>query len=122
MEKQLSAAQRDQLLISEAKEDAQFRKDLALAMRESTASFTESIKNVSEAMISLGAGVCQSIQMLSHALQGPNVVQPPLHQHLVYQNQVQHAPQNFEVVYSQPLGSQNQQDPGNNSNFYYYQS
>ena len=44
MEKQLSAAKRDQLLISEAKEYAKFRKDLALAMRGSRANFSKSIK------------------------------------------------------------------------------
>ena len=92
MEKQLSAAQRDQLLISEAKEDAQFRKDLAQAMRESTASFNESIKNISEAMVSLGAGVCRSIEMLSHALQEPNVVRAPFNQNLFNQNALPRAP------------------------------
>lgn len=119
MEKQLSAAQRDQLLITEAKEDAQFRKDVVLTTRESTASCTESIKTVSDAMISLSAGVCKSIEMLSHAMQGSHVVRPPMRQSLVYQNQMQHAPQSYEVMYTQSLGPPNQQDPDSNGNFYY---
>ena len=119
MEKQLSAAQRDQLLISEAKEDAQFRKDLAQAMRESTASFNESIKSISEAMVSLGAGVCRSIEMLSHALQEPNVVRAPFNQNLFYQNALPRAPQEAEGIYTRLLGPQNQQGPGSNVNLYY---
>ena len=67
LEKSLSAAQRDQLLIREAKEDAQFSMDLAEAMRQSTESFAQSIKDVSKAMTDLGAGVCRSIEALSHA-------------------------------------------------------
>ena len=52
------------MLIREAREDAQFRKDLALTMQESTSRFNESIKMSSDAMVSLGAGLCQSIEML----------------------------------------------------------
>lgn len=97
MEKQLSAAKRDQLRISEAKEDAQFPKDLALAMRESTESFDENIKNVIEAVISLGAGVCRSIEMLSHAIKICSIKT--------------HCPE-ADGIYTRLLGPQNQQDPG----------
>ena len=74
LERKLSAAQREQLLIREAKEDAQFRKDLSDAMRESTASFTESIKEISKSMSDIGSGICRSIEMLSHVMlqQGQN--------------------------------------------------
>lgn len=58
LEKELSAAQRDELLIKEATEDGLFQKDLAEAMRESTESFSQSIESVSKAMTNLGAGVC----------------------------------------------------------------
>lgn len=44
MERNLSAAQRDQILINEAKEDAQFRKDLTQELKESTESLSNSIK------------------------------------------------------------------------------
>ena len=59
LERSLSASQRDQLLIKEAKEDAQFRKDLSDAMRQSTETFAQSIKDVSKAMTDLGAGDCR---------------------------------------------------------------
>ena len=39
MERELSAAQRDKLLIDEAKEEKQFKKDMAQAMRDSMISF-----------------------------------------------------------------------------------
>lgn len=117
MEKQLSSAQRDQLLITEAEEDAQFRKDVVQAMRESTASFTESIKSVSDTMMIFVAGVCKSIETLSHVMQG-SVVRPPMHHNFVSENQLHHAPQSFEVTYTQLLGPPNQQDPGGNGNFY----
>ena len=80
----MSSAQRDLLLISEAKEDAKFRKVLAEAMRESTESFSKSMERVSNSMTQLGAGICQSMEMLSRAMcvqqQGPTF----------YQNMPQH--------------------------------
>ena len=97
LEKSLSAAQRDQLLIKEAKEDAQFRRDLAEAMRQSTESFAQSIKDVSKAMADLGAGVCRSIEMLSRAMQQPNV--PPVNQNLFYQNSHQSSRHGQEVFH-----------------------
>eukprot|EP00794_Sanderia_malayensis_P013119 gene13119-14467_t len=54
LEKRLSAAQRDNLLVKEAKDDAQFKKDLCQAIRESTASFSESIKEISNSMTGIG--------------------------------------------------------------------
>ena len=81
LEKSLSAAQRDQLLLKEAKDDAQFRKDLAQAMRESTESFTSSIKDISKAMTDLGQGLCRSLDMLSRSFQPP----APVNQNMFYQ-------------------------------------
>ena len=43
LEKTLSASQRDQLLINEAREDTRFRKDLTKAMRKSTESFSQAL-------------------------------------------------------------------------------
>ena len=64
LQEKLSAAQMDELVIKEAKEDALFRKELADAMRESTESFSRSVESVSKAMTDLGAAVCRSIEML----------------------------------------------------------
>ena len=61
MERYLSSAQRDKSLLEESKEDAQLQKDLAAAMRDSTASFTSAIENIGKSTNS----TCQSIEMLS---------------------------------------------------------
>lgn len=68
LQKKLSAAPRDELLIKEAKEDAIFQKELVDTMRDSTESFSRSVESVSKAMNDLGPGVCRSIEMLSQAL------------------------------------------------------
>eukprot|EP00112_Aurelia_sp_Birch-Aquarium-sp1_P004609 Seg1522.13 transcript_id=Seg1522.13/GoldUCD/mRNA.D3Y31 product="hypothetical protein" protein_id=Seg1522.13/GoldUCD/D3Y31 len=104
LERSLSAAQRDQLLIREAKEDAQFRRDLAEAMRQSTESFAQSIKDVSKAMTDLGTGVCRSIEMLSRAMQQPSV--PPVNQNLFYQNSRQSS-RHGQEVYHQMMNQAN---------------
>ena len=43
MERQLSASQREQLILNESKEDAQFKKDLATAMQKSNEIFEKSM-------------------------------------------------------------------------------
>ena len=43
MERELSASQRDQLLLNESKEDVQFKKDLATVMQKSNEIFEKSI-------------------------------------------------------------------------------
>ena len=98
LEKKLSAAQRNELLIKEAKEDALFRKELADAMQESAEFFSQSIESVSKAMTDLGAGVCRSLEMLSQALQP--TVRAPVNSNLFYQHPVQITPQEAECVYT----------------------
>ena len=68
LEKTLSAAQRDQLLIKDSNEDFQFRKDLTKAMQQSTEALSQYVKEVRKAMTELGAGVSRSIEMLAHSL------------------------------------------------------
>lgn len=81
LEKSLSAAQRDQLLVNEAKEDSKFRKDLAEAMQQSTISFSRALEGVSQSMIQIGTGLCRSLENLAQAMQDP---QPP-RQNVYYQ-------------------------------------
>jgi hypothetical protein len=57
LQRNLSAAQRDKMLLDEAKEDAQFRKDMTEALRESTESFSKGVKEMSSAMLGVGAGM-----------------------------------------------------------------
>ena len=106
LEKKLTAAQRDELLIKEAKEDGLFRKELAEAMQESTESFSRSIESVSKAMTDLGAGVCRSIEMLSQALQP--TVRAHENNNLFYQHPVQVTPQEAECVYTHFCSPQSQ--------------
>ena len=68
LQRNLSAAQRDKILLDEAKEDAQFRKDMAEAIRESTESFSKGVKEMSSAMLEVGGSMSQCIQMLTDAL------------------------------------------------------
>lgn len=72
LERRLSAAQRDSLLMKEAKDDAHFKKDLCEAMRESTAAFAGSLKEISTSMMNIGNGICKSIEALSQALVNQN--------------------------------------------------
>ena len=50
LERNLLAAQRDQLLMKEMKNDAEFRKDLFQIMRKSNDCFSNSVKEISESM------------------------------------------------------------------------
>ena len=91
LHRNLSAAQRDKILLDEAKEDAQFRKDMTEAtcrestVRESTESFSKGVKEMSSAMLEVGGSMSQSIQMLTNALlqqqqiqsYGPQQLFPP---------------------------------------------
>ena len=105
LEINLSSAQRDQILINEAKEDAQFRKDLTQAIRESTESFSTSIKEVSDAMRGVGTGISQSVQMLTNALlQQQQPVQRTDHQNMFYQQPFYH--NNVQSYYTKMMNSQ----------------
>ena len=64
LERNLSAAQQDQILFKEARDDAQFGKEMTEAMREST----ESINTVSNSMTDLGNSISHSIELLAQAM------------------------------------------------------
>ena len=109
LERNLSAAQRDQLLFKEARDDSQFRKDMADAMRESTKSFTESIQSISKSMTDLGSGISRSIEMLAQAMLIQN--SQPINQNQFYQ----HPPQSYTQMLNNPIFPQ-QQGNGNSEN------
>ena len=75
MERQLSAAQRDQLLLNEAKEDAQFKRDIAEAIHQSNQTFAESIQNMSHSIMQVAQGLTRSIEVMSQALVQSNASQ-----------------------------------------------
>ena len=68
LERQLSASQRDQLLINESKEDSQFKKDIAEAIRQSNETFAQSMQQMSMSMLQIAQGFTQSIEVLARAM------------------------------------------------------
>jgi hypothetical protein len=69
LEKNLSASQRDQLLVNQAKEDSKFRKELADAMQQSKVSFSRALEGVSQSMMQIGFGLCRSLENVAQAMQ-----------------------------------------------------
>ena len=67
LERQLSAAKRDQILIDEAREDNKSRKELADTLLQSNQVFAQSMQAVSSSMMTL----TRSFELLSHALMAP---------------------------------------------------
>ncbi len=61
LQRSLSSAQREQLLINEAKDDASFRKELTEAMKESNETFSRSVESMSNSVKELGDGICHSM-------------------------------------------------------------
>ena len=51
MERQLSSLQRDKLLFDEQKEDAQFKRDIAEAIRESKQTLSQSMQQMSQSIM-----------------------------------------------------------------------
>ena len=76
LEKTLSAAQRDKILLDEAKEDTKFRKNLSQCMSRSNESFTNAMDGVSSTLVQLGKSICQSVEMLSRAMIAQQQRQP----------------------------------------------
>ena len=94
LERSLSAAQRDKMLFEEAKEDGKFRKEFAESVKESSTTFAQGIKDVSKAILDMGAGLSQSIEMLSQGLRHGHPPGPPhpVNQNMFYQYPVQYMP------------------------------
>jgi hypothetical protein len=90
MERQLSAAQRDKLLMQESKEEKEFRKHLSSSLKESNNIFAESMKAMSASMMALASSMQRSFErgvapqyinhmapahISSHIQPMPNVIQ-----------------------------------------------
>ncbi len=65
MERQLSAGQRDEIIMQDSKEEKELRNDLKKAMQESNAFFAESIKAMSSSMVALAQSLQKSTAMMS---------------------------------------------------------
>ena len=66
MERHLSSAKPDQILIDEAREDNKSRKDLAESMLQSNQVFAQSMQAVSSSMMSIAQTISRSFEVLSH--------------------------------------------------------
>ena len=66
LERQLSAAQRDQLFLKESKEDSQFKKDIAEAIKQSDQTFANAMQQMSQSIVQVAQGMTQSMQIMSN--------------------------------------------------------
>ena len=65
LERQLSAAQRDKMLLEDSLEDAMFRRDIASAIRESNEMFAHSMQQMSSSIALLAQGMNRSLEVIS---------------------------------------------------------
>ena len=71
MEPQLSAAQRDQLLLNESKEDAHFKRDMAEAIRQSNETFATAMQQMSMSIMQVAQGMSKPMEMTSNVICQP---------------------------------------------------
>ena len=71
MEKGLSQAQRDHLLLKQGKEDALIKQQMVDAFDRSNQTLENSITKMTNCLSSLGEGIASGMQMLAMALAGP---------------------------------------------------
>ena len=100
MERQLSSSQRDKLLSDESKEDSQFKRDIAEAIRESNQTFAQSMQQMSQSMF-IAQGLSRSMEMIGNALATLNNAnyQNPYFSQNTFTRNIPAAPNN--VQYSQ---------------------
>jgi len=82
MEKRLSQSQRDQFLMSTAKEDMVMKRDMLEAFDKSNKTLDDAISKMTDCLTSLGNGIAQGMQMLAAALSNS---QPPPPQYMQMQ-------------------------------------
>ena len=83
LEKNLSTAERDKILINETKEDKDARNNFTAAMKKSNECFLKVMKCMSNSVSEVGAGISRSFEVLAHAASANRL---PLQQHPVNQN------------------------------------
>ena len=66
LERQLSAAKRDALIIQETKNNANFHIDLTEAILQSNEDFASSIQQMSSSVLQIPQGMVRSIEILIH--------------------------------------------------------
>ena len=56
----------------DSREDSQFKRDLAEAIRQSNELFAQSTKELSQSMLAMASGITKSVEILSQALSNQN--------------------------------------------------
>ena len=70
MEKGLSQAQRDQVLMNTAKEEVLMKRQMLQAFQRSSSSLDENLSKMTNCLNSLGEGISSGMQMIAMALAG----------------------------------------------------
>ena len=89
MEKCLSQAQRDQFLMSNAKDDAIMKKDMLRAFEKSNKTLEDAISKMTDCLTTLGNGIAQAMQMFATAMSNPNPT-PAHNVQMHYNGNIQH--------------------------------
>ena len=79
MERNLSQAQRDKILMSTAKDEVAMKKNLLDAFAQSNKVFEASMSKMTDCLTSLGSGIASAVQMVAMALSGQPQSFPPNH-------------------------------------------
>ena len=83
-----SASQRDQILMNEAKEDTQFKRDIAEAIRHSNETFAASMDQISQSILQVAQGLTRSVEVMGQAMMSSTVGHNP---YQTYPNYVQYS-------------------------------
>ena len=95
LERNLSAAQRDQLFMKKMKNDAEFRKNFLWIVGESTDCFLNSVKELSRSMSDLSKGMYASVELVFQTIASQPQLQfpqAPFHPNIIYQNLSRYSP------------------------------
>ena len=67
LERQLSAARRDKMLLEDSQEDAMFRRDIVSTICESNEMFAHSMQQMSSSIVLLAQGMNRSLEVISRS-------------------------------------------------------
>lgn len=92
LERQLSASQRDELLIKEARDENESRKELRETLAQSNELFAKTLQSVSASVMAVANAMNRSMEMMAHA-SGPQQPSPPPNIIIIWDNNthIQHS-------------------------------
>ncbi len=113
LERRLSAAQRDALLLEENKDEKLFRKQLTETLKESTQSMAKALSSISQSMMHVGNAIAQNMQMMAQSMAVPQNSHPLNHQRfwevIHHRGHVQNVSQEHHESYLDFLNEHNKQ-------------